>query len=417
LIARRWIPDRAAGGRARAAIAINLGSLLLAVVLYAAIQPPASWDDAGLLLALAGIAVIAYLAEANLKLPPIGFFDASIVVALLALGLAGPGPAFLIWLVPEVMARIVTRRVSLLTPGFVATLSSFALATLAGAGVLALASPHSAAAEAPALYSAGLAMGVVNFTVARLLFAPLYYGFRVRRLIRSEFFDLAPAFLSMLLLGVAVWLLIEPLGVLALALLAVVVLLPQLAVARLARPRLVSALSVGEATALYAEATADVLGIARRERRVLRTAARLVVGPAMRSEELLDRSLVEIREAGFVSLHVGEHWDGGGWPGAFEGEEIPRLSRVLRVAIAWSELTAADTVQLSHAEALLDLASRSGDELDPTVVAAAAQVVRDEEVYVGAAAFVPRLHRVALPRAVRRGALPAALAKLSAEPS
>src|SRR5438046_144381 len=80
-----------------------------------------------------------------------------------------------------------------------------------------------------------------------LLFAPFYFGFRPRQLARSEFVELAPAFLSMLALGVVVWLLIQPLGVFALAPLALVVVAPQIAIARLARPRLVSTLSVAEA--------------------------------------------------------------------------------------------------------------------------------------------------------------------------
>jgi hypothetical protein len=336
---RRWVPDRATPGRARVAVAVNLGSLLLAAALYALIQPPTSWDRAGLLVALGAIAVVAYLAEANLKLPPAGFFDASLVLAMLALGLGGPVAALLVWLVPEAMARVVTRRVELATPGFVATASSFALAALAGAGVLALAAPHSASAAAPALYTAGLAMAVVNFTGARLLCASFYYGFRPRQLVRTEFVELAPTFLSMLALGVVVWLLVDPLGVFALAPLVLVIVAPQLALARLSRPR----------------------------------------------------------------------------PAGLTGAHTPRLSRILAVAVAWSELTASGTVGLTHGEALLDLATRSGTEFDPDVVAAAAQVVRDEEVYVGAATFAPRLHRLALPRAVRRRALPAALARLGAE--
>jgi hypothetical protein len=408
----RWIPQGATPRRARLAIVINLSSLALAVGLYALIQPPASWADAGLLVALAAIAVVAYLAEANLKLPPSGFFDASLVLAMLALGLAGPGPALLIWLVPEVMARVVTRRVALITPGFVATASSFALATLAGAGVLALASPPSAAAAAPALYSAGLAMAVVNFTVARLLCASFYYGFRPRLLVRTEFVDLAPWFLSMLALGVVVWLLIEPLGVFALAPLALVVIAPQIALAQLARPRSVSTLSVAEATSLYAAATADVLRLRRPDRQVLATAVRLSAGPRFSADELRDRPVSEILEAAFVVLHAGERWDGAGWPAGLAGAHAPSLSRVLAVARAWSELTASGTAELTHAEALLDLAARCGSEFDPAVVAAAGQVVRDEEVYVGAATFAPKLHRLALPHAVRRGALPAALAHL-----
>jgi HD domain-containing protein len=414
-VLRRWIPDGATAGRARLAIAVNFSSLALAIGLYALIQPEADWTNATLLIALAALAVLAYLAEANLKLPPAGFFDAGVVLALLALGLAGPGPALLIWLVPEVMARIVTRRVPLITPGFVATVSSFALATLAGAGVLAMADPQSPAATAPALYTAGLVMIAVNFTVARPLCASFYYGFRPRQLIRTEFFDLAPAFLSMFVFGIVVWLLIPPVGVFALAPLALVIVAPQFAIARLARPRLVSALSVHEATALYADAMADVLRVARPERQVLSTAVRLGAGPRLEADELREYALSEIMEAAFVVLHVDERWDGDGSPAGLPGAHAPGLSRILAVARAWSELTAAGTAELTHAEALLDLSARSETEFDPEVVAAAAQVVRDEEVYVGAATFAPKLHRLALPRPVRRVALPAALARLAAD--
>jgi HD domain-containing protein len=412
---RRWVPAKATPRRTRLAIAVNVSSLVLAGGLYALIQPPANWGNPALLAALAAIAVVAYLAEANLKLPPIGFFDASIVLAMLALAVAGPLPALLVWLVPEVMARVVTRRVALITPGLVATVSSFALATLAGAGVLALAAPVSAASTAPALYTAGLAMAVVNFGVARLLFAPLYHGFRARQLVRSEFLDLAPAFMSMLVFGVVVWLLIEPLGIFALAPLAAVVVVPQIAVARLARPRLVSALSVSEASALYADAMADVLRIRRPERQVLSTAVRLDAGPRLAPDELREYPLPEIMDAAFVVLHVDERWDGEGSPAGRSGAHAAGLSRILAVARAWSELTAAGTAELTHAEALLDLSARSETEFDPEVVAAADQVVRDEQVYVGAASFAPKLHRLALPRPVRRVALPAALARLAAD--
>ena len=89
-VTRRWIPDGATAGRARLAIAVNFSSLALAIGLYALVQPAADWTNATLLIALAALAVLAYLAEANLKLPPAGFFDAGVVLALLALGLAGP---------------------------------------------------------------------------------------------------------------------------------------------------------------------------------------------------------------------------------------------------------------------------------------------------------------------------------------
>ena len=86
---------------------------------------------------------------------------------------------------------------------------------------------------------------------------------------------------------------------------------------------------------------------------------------------------------------------------------------MLAVARAWSELTAGGTVELSHSEALLDLTLRAGAELDPAVVKAAEQVVAEEEAFVRAPGFQPRLHRLPLPRPVRRAKLPTVLAHLT----
>ena len=91
----------------------------------------------------------------------------------------------------------------------------------------------------------------------------------------------------------------------------------------------------------------------------------------------------------------------------------PLSSRVLAVARAWSDLTAAGTVELSHSEALLDLTLRAGEELDPEVVTAAEQVVAEEQGFVREPGFQPRLHRLPLPRPVRRAKLPTVLAHLT----
>jgi hypothetical protein len=83
------------------------------------------------------------------------------------------------------------------------------------------------------------------------------------------------------------------------------------------------------------------------------------------------------------------------------------------VARAWSELTAAGTVELSHSEALLDLNLRSGTQFDPQVVAAAERVIAEEQAFVRSPGFEPRLHRLPLPRPMRRTKLPTVLAHLT----
>ena len=408
---RRWCPKE--GEPVRLAIAANLAPAGVGIGLFALLSPPGTWDQPVLLGALAAIAAIAFLAEARLKVAAAAYFDASIVLALLALAIAGPLPALLVWIVPDAISRLVIRQDRLCSPGLVATVSSFALAVLAGYGVLQLAAAPSMVAATPALFTAGLVMYSVNFLFARLTFAPFYQGFRPSVLIRSEFRDMLPPFAAMLALGLATAALIGPLGVFALAPLAMVVVVPQLALAALGRDRSVARLSRPDATKLYAAAIADALALPRRERRTVAGAA-AALARATPGELEADRWGVEdLPGAILAALHVNERWDGTGWPAGLSGSWTPLPSRVLAVARAWSELTAGGTVELSHSEALLDLTLRAGAELDPAVVKAAEQVVAEEEAFVRAPGFQPRLHRLPLPRPVRRAKLPTVLAHLT----
>jgi len=410
---RRWRPSGASPARARLAIAANLAPAAVAIALFVLFSPPATWDQPVLLGAIAAIAAIAYLAEARLKLAVALYFDASSVLAVLTLVIAGPLPALLVWLVPDAISRLLMRQDPILTPGLVANASSFALAVLAGYGALQLADAPSMAAATPALYTAGLLMYAVNFLVARLNFAPFHQGYRPSVLIRSEFLEMMPPFAAMLALGVVTAVLIGPLGVFALAPLALVVVVPQLALAHLGRDRSVSRLSRPEATTVYAAAIADVLGLPRSERRTVSGAAALL-GRA--SPQALDPGKLRLEDshpAILAALHVNERWDGKGSPAGLPGAWTPLASRVLAVAQAWSELTAGGTLELSHSEAMLDLSLRAGEELDPTIVKAADQVVEEEQAFIRAPGFQPRLHRLPLPRAVRRAKLPTVLAYLT----
>jgi HD-GYP domain-containing protein (c-di-GMP phosphodiesterase class II) len=409
-----WRPTSAGPTRAGILCASVLLSATATFAAFAILAPQARWDQPELLAALAAIAAVAFFAEVQLKLATAAYFDASIVLALLALAIGGPLPALLIWLIPDLIARFVVRSDPIASPGQVVTVTSFALALLAGEGVLQLASPPSAAAEAPALFTAGLAMWAINFAVARLIVPPLYQGYRIRELVRSEFMDLAPAVMAMLGLAVGVWLLLDPLGVFALLLLASVILLPQLGLSFVARRRSVRRLTPNQATDVYAAAIADELALSRTERRLVGDAGRLLerwercppLGRAPRLHPLV----------GLVALGVDERWEGGGRPFGIPSSQTLLSSRVMAVARAWSGLTAAGTPGLSQTEAMLELSLRAGSELDPAVVEAAGQVVAEEQGFLRDPYFEPRLHRLPLPRALRRGPVAALLARL-AEPA
>lgn len=410
---RRWRPDGAGPARTRGAMAVNLVPAAVAIALFVLLSPPSTWDQPVLLGALAAIAAIAFSAEVRLKMAAGAYFDASIVLALLALAIAGPLPALLIWIVPDAISRLVVRQDHALSPGLIATASSFALAVLAGYGALQLADAPSMAAAAPALYTTGLLMYAVNFLFARLTFAPFYQGYRPNVLVRSEFLEMMPPFAAMLALGVVTAVLIGPLGVFALAPLALVVVVPQLALAHLGRDRSVTRLSQPEATMVYAAAIADVLGLPREERRKVASAGALIARQGPDAVEGGGFHVEHSHDAILAALHVNERWDGTGWPAGLPGAWTPLPSRVLAVARAWSELTAGGTLELSHSEAMLDLSLRAGGELDPAIVNAADQVVAEEQAFVRAPEFQPRLHRLPLPRTVRRAKLPMVLAHLT----
>ncbi len=410
-----WRPRDAAAARTACACAAVLMTAVVTAAAFAALALEARWDQPVLLAALAAIAAVAFFAEVRLKLATATYFDASIVVALLALAIGGPVPALLVWLVPDLIARFIVPSYRFGSPGHVTTVTSYALALLAAAGILELAAAPSAAAAAPALFTAGLTMWAVNFAVARLLYGPLYQGYRVRDLVRSEFFALAPSVFAMLAITVAAWLLLDPLGVFALLALAGVILLPQLGISVVARRRSVRRLTPQQATGVYAEAIADRLALAATERHLLVDAARLLEGWERRPPPpALPSRLHPL--TGVVAVAVDERWDGGGRPFGIPSSQTLLASRVLAVARAWSALTAGGSPGLSQTEAILGLSLRAGSELDPEVVEAAGRVVAEEQGFLRDPDFEPRLHRLPLPRSIRHGPAAALLSRF-AEPA
>jgi hypothetical protein len=120
----------------------------------------------------------------------------------------------------------------------------------------------------------------------------------------------------------------------------------------------------------------------------------------------------DLHDIEFAARYASEHYDGSGSPAALAAGHIPFESRILAVGAKWAQLTAAGSQQLSHAEALLGLELTAGSELDPHVVAAAGEIVHAELPFARDTAFQPVLHRLPLPRVLRRAGLPQALSNL-----
>ena len=417
-VLERWLPPNSSRTRALLAIAFNLVPALVAVAGILLVAPASDWSDPVLIASLAAVSAIAYGAEVRLKAGSRVFFGATLVIVVVTLGAAGPVPALLVWLVPDLIARFVLRSEPRLSPGFVANAGSYALAVLLGAWLLDLAGSPAGVELAPWLYAAGVAMAAVNFCFARLAYAPFYQGYRPGPLIRDEFMDLMPAVLGMLAIGVCAAVLIEQFGVIALALLAAAIVAPQVALERIVSSQSAARLARADAMRLYTAAIADVLDLPRERRRELACAADLIhtVDDPADVPSLAWRN-ADISYVAFLALHAHERWAGDGLPAGLPAEAIPHGSRVLAVANEWAGLTAAGTQEMSQAEAMLALAAQAGRAFDPAVVDAATRVVHDEEGFAREPGFAPTLHRLPVPRSLRRGKLPEILPRLVGDPA
>ena len=75
-------------------------------------------------------------------------------------------------------------------------------------------------------------------------------------------------------------------------------------------------------------------------------------------------------------------------------------------------LRLAGALSIAQAEAMLALSAQADTEFDPTIVDAALHVVADEAGFSRDPDFQPKLHRMPLPRTLRRGALPTMMPRL-----
>lgn len=208
------------GGWIAAALALSSAGAFLALA------PRLDLTDSVLLAALAAIAGVAYSLKVWLQPDSEGSggitFDAAVVVALVALYLAGPWAALVVWLVPDALHRLVHRRAPLVTRGLALNFASFALAALAGHVVVEAVSGFAG------LVLAGLAMVEVNFVIAGWLYSVLFEGKEERRLLVAEHGALTPVTIAMIALGAGTALLADHHGFAGFALLSVAVALPEI---------------------------------------------------------------------------------------------------------------------------------------------------------------------------------------------
>ncbi|MET0819034.1 MAG: HD domain-containing phosphohydrolase [Solirubrobacteraceae bacterium] len=387
--------------RARAGLAVHAAAALALIPAYILLAPDSDWSDPGLLAVLAALAIIAV--RHDVPLPSGIAFDATVALALIAVALVGPLAAFAV-IFPPIAVNALSGREQLLRAGNLANLAAYGWYTLAGGIVLTAADvePGTTAAFL-ALCATGCVLLVVNFAVGPLIYATMWIGHPLRSVARM-FPDGLPAGLAMTTLGALTVVLYEQVGLLALAVFALVAVLPQSALTFVARTRPVGQLDPLTATRRYAHALCMQLDVGGTDRRlvddVVRTAhERGVSGdPA----EHLGHAVVDWSEASCAAGHVTEWWNGAGGPAGLPGRLIPLPARIAAVAQTWASLTAEGSPRLSHVQALAHLESTAGVRLDPAVVKAVAAVIGQERASADVPAPEPRMHRLHVPAPVRR---------------
>lgn len=95
-----------------------------------------------------------------------------------------------------------------------------------------------------------------------------------------------------------------------------------------------------------------------------------MIDAAMEGQDPTSIRLFKIAREIVVGLN--ENWDGSGYPLGLCGDSIPKVARVVQVAIVYDELTAGKPgkMRLIHEEAVEEIKKLSGSRFDPDVVTA-----------------------------------------------
>jgi len=395
------LPGRGLSVRRRVGLAIHFAAVAALVPAFLFVAPPSRWDDPVLLLALVALGVIANRSEVPL---PSGIrIDAIAPLALITVALAGPLPALLVTLAPIVVSAL-TGRERLLRAGNLANLAAYGWYAVAGALLLQATVPELTAPYALGwLVVAGIVQLGVNWALGPAIYLTAWLEHRPRTAV-DVLLDGLPTGTVMVALGAVTVVLTPVAGMLALAAFALIVVLPQTALSYAARVRPVARLDRGTATARYVHAIAVQLGLSREQRRHVRQVATLARRQPPTGDPI-DYARATLRDSSPAShdvQFVHEWWNGKGRPIGLRNEAIPLAARVLAVADTWSALTARDTPELSHQEALAHMEEAAGHRLDPAVVRAAEAVIAQERVTAAEPAPEPRLHHLRLPEPLRR---------------
>jgi hypothetical protein len=368
---------------------------------YVLLKPTSHWDQPLLLAVLSALAIVTIFHDVPLLRGV--QFDATAALALIATALVGPLPALAV-IFPPIAVNALFGRERLLRVGNVGNLASYGWYTLAGGLVLQAVAPDPTAPAALGwLIAVGLMQLVINWAIAPALYGVVSLGHPLRALV-AMLRDALPAGATMAVLGAVTVVLSGSFGMLALALFALVAVIPQSALTFAVRPRPVSELDPLTAARRYASAMAVHLRLDRPARREVDAVLCLAHARQVSGDpgEHLAYTVVDWSEVSCAAGHVTEWWNGAGGPAGLPGCIIPQSARVAAVAQTWAALTAAGSPKLGHVEALAHLEGAAGVRLDPRVVIAARAVTAQERVSAAEPAPEPRLHNLRLPAPLRR---------------
>jgi hypothetical protein len=368
---------------------------------YLLFAPESRWDQPLVLAVLMALAVIAL--RHDVPLPNGIAFDATAALALIAVAIAGPLPALAV-IYPPIAFNALCGRERLVRAGNLANLAAYGWYTLAGSLLLgAVASDPFAPQALGWLVAAGVFQLVVNWAVGPAFYGTLWLGHPFGGLV-GMLRDALPAGFVMALLGGVTVVAYGDLGLLALALFALVAIVPQSALTYVARTRPVALLDPLTATRRYAEAMAVHLRLSRADRRELDRVIQLAHTRDVSGDpgEHLGHAVEDWSEASCAAGHVTEWWNGAGGPAGLPGQIIPLSARIAAVARTWAALTADGSPRLGHRDALAHLEGAAGVRLDPRIVMAARAVVSQERHSPAVPAPEPRLHHLRVPEPLRR---------------
>ncbi len=288
-------------------------AIVALVPAYLLVAPASDWSDPLLLAVLLALAVVAI--RHDVPLPSGISFDATTALALIAVALAGPLPALAV-ILPPIAVNALTGREKLIRPGNLANLAAYGWYTFGSAVFIQALAPAGASFGLFAvLVGAGAILLVLNWALSPAIYATLWLGHPMRVLIEM-FRDGFPTGMVMAALGGLTVLLYDSVGLPALALFALVALVPQSALTFVARTRPVAALDPLTATRRYGNALAVQLRLDRPARKELDKVIRLAHTRSVTGEpgQHLGHTVTDWSEISCAAGHVTEWWNGAGGP-------------------------------------------------------------------------------------------------------